>query len=236
MKTTATNFDFDSVAEKYDRCNHLFSLGIDHLWRKKLVKTALPHPGQHLLDICTGTGDVVFSFFKHTGIQNATGVDISERMIDLAQEKELAFDGRSWLRKKNLTWKVADAMETGLEDESFDVVTCVFGVRNISDRRMVLDEIYRVLRPKRKLYILEFSLPSNPLLRILYSFYLNHIMSFWARCVIGSREPIKYLARSIHHWHNEVNFSEELSQAGFKLFQKTPLTYGIATLWIAGKY
>ena len=89
-----THFVFDPMADKYDRCNHLFSLGIDHLWRKRLVKAVHPYPHQRILDLCTGTGDVVFIFLKHSPVQNITGVDLSESMIDLAQEKQIRYSSR----------------------------------------------------------------------------------------------------------------------------------------------
>lgn len=235
MSEPGTNFDFDGISVRYDRCNHLFSCGIDHLWRRYLIKSVNPHPQQHILDLCCGTGDVIFSFLKHSSVKNLTGVDISETMIDLAQEKQIGFSGKPWMQNHNLTWKVADAVQTGLESNTFDFVTCAFGIRNVSDRPAALGEIYRVLKPKGKIYILEFSLPTNPLLRGPYQFYLGHIMPQLGKWVVGTKEPLQYLSKSIRHWHNEVHFSTELGKAGFKLIRKTPLTGGVATLWIAAK-
>jgi len=235
MNTSNTHFVFDPMAAKYDRCNHLFSLGIDHLWRKKLVKAVYPYTHQHVLDVCTGTGDVVFSFLKHSPVQNMTGVDLSKSMIDLAQEKQIRYSSRSWMRGKKISWKLADAAQTGLDSDSFDIATGVFGIRNISDRAATLSEIHRLLKIKGRLGILEFSLPSNPLLRFPYNFYLNRIMPLLGKWVIGDKEPLHYLARSIGHWHREVDFSSELARAGFKLVRRTPLTGGVATLWVAIK-
>lgn len=197
MNAENTHFVFDPVAVRYDQCNHVFSLGIDHWWRKKLVKTACAHSNQRVLDLCTGTGDVVFSFLKHSQAQRITGVDLSESMIDLAQEKEIQYSGASWMRSKNLTWKVADATDTGVESEAYDIVSCAFGIRNIPDTVAALNEANRVLKTRGKLYILEFSLPSNPLLRVLYNVYLCKIMPLFGKIVIGSKEPLRYLAQSI---------------------------------------
>ena len=223
------------MADKYDRCNHLFSLGIDHLCRRELVRNVCVHPRQHVLDLCCGTGDVVFSFLKHSPVQNITGVDLSESMIDLAQEKQIRYSSRNWMWNKKVSWKLADAAQTGLDSESFDIATCVFGIRNIPDRTAALNEICRLLKPKGKLGILEFSLPANPLLRFPYCFYLNHMMPLLGKWFLGNKEPLDYLARSIGHWHREVDFSSELAQAGLKLTCKTPLTGGVATLWLAVK-
>jgi demethylmenaquinone methyltransferase/2-methoxy-6-polyprenyl-1,4-benzoquinol methylase len=235
MNIPNTHFVFDPMAAKYDRCNHLFSFGIDHLWRKKLVRAIHPYPHQQVLDVCTGTGDVVFSFLKHSPVQNITGVDLSESMIDLAQEKQIRCSSRNWMWNKKVSWKLADAAQTGLDSDGFDIATCAFGIRNIPDRTAALNEIRRLLKPKGKLCILEFSLPANPLLRFPYNFYLNRIMPSLGKKVIGSKEPLQYLAQSIAHWHTEVDFSGELATAGFKLVRKTPLTNGVATLWLAVK-
>ncbi|MHC4237111.1 MAG: ubiquinone/menaquinone biosynthesis methyltransferase [Planctomycetota bacterium] len=235
MGNPKTHFDFDPMAVKYDRCNHIFSLGIDHLWRRKLIRAVYPYPHQKVLDMCCGTGDVVFSFLKHSPVQSITGVDLSEPMIDLAQEKQIRCSGRSWLRSKKISWKVSVAVQTNLDADAFDVVTCAFGIRNIPDRTAALNEICRLLKPKGKLGILEFSLPANPLLRWPYYYYLSRIMPLLGKWVVGEKEPLQYLARSIKHWHSEVDFSSELAQAGLKLTCKTPLTGGVATLWLAVK-
>ncbi|MHC4905044.1 MAG: bifunctional demethylmenaquinone methyltransferase/2-methoxy-6-polyprenyl-1,4-benzoquinol methylase UbiE [Planctomycetota bacterium] len=235
MNKPKTKYDFDDISAAYDRCNHLFSFGIDHLWRRHLVTSVNAHPRQHVLDLCCGTGDVVFSFLKHGSVGHVTGLDISERMIDLAQEKQIRFSDNPRMRNKTLSWKVADAVRTGLESNTFDFVTCAFGIRNIPDRMAALKEMCRVLKPKGKLCILEFSLPSNPLLRGPYQFYLGRMMPLLGKWVVGAKEPLQYLSQSIRHWHNEVHFSTELSQAGFKLIRKTPLTCGLAALWVAAK-
>jgi demethylmenaquinone methyltransferase/2-methoxy-6-polyprenyl-1,4-benzoquinol methylase len=235
MGNQNTHFVFDPMADKYDRCNHIFSMGIDHRWRKKLIRAVYPYPHQQVLDVCTGTGDVVVSFLKHSPVKNITGVDLSESMIDLAQKKQIRYSDRSWMRNKKISWKVSDVGQTGLDSDAFDIVTCAFGIRNISDRPAALNEIRRLLKPKGKLGILEFSLPANPLLRFPYNFYLNRIMPSLGKCVIGDKEPLRYLAQSIGHWHTEVDFSSELAEAGFKLIHKTPLTGGVAALWVAVK-
>jgi len=235
MTKPKTKYDFDDISARYDRCNHLFSFGIDHLWRRHLVKSINAHPRQHVLDLCCGTGDVVFSFLKHGSVGHVTGLDISEPMIDLAQEKQIRFCGNSWMRNKTLSWKVADAAQTGLESNTFDFVTCAFGIRNIPDRIAALIEMYRVLKPTGRLYILEFSLPGNPLLRVPYQFYLGRVMPLLGKWIVGEKKPLQYLSQSIRHWHDEVHFSTELGQAGFKLVRKTPLSGGVAALWVAAK-
>jgi len=235
MNTPNTKFDFDAVAERYDRFNHLFSFGMDNRWRRQVVRTLNPQLQQRLLDVCTGTGDLVFSFLRYSAVRHVTGLDISEAMLSLAQEKQIIHSAKNWMWNKTIDWRLADATDTTLESGSFDYITCVFGIRNIPDRAAVLKEMYRLLKPGGKLCIVEFSLPSHRLLRAVYWFYLNHVMPAAGRFVLGSKEPLLYLANSIRCWHTDVKFSLELSQSGFKLIHKTPLTGGVATLWLARK-
>lgn len=233
MNQSNTKYDFDSIAQRYDRCNHLFSMGIDRGWRREVIKTLNPQVHQRLLDVCTGTGDLVLAFCKHSPAKDVTGLDISEAMIAHAQEKHIRLDSKSWMRGKQVYWLRADAQETGLPSGSYDYITCAFGIRNIPDRIAALKEMHRLLKPNGKLCILEFSLPANPLLRAVYRLYLNHLMPATGKLVIGSRESLTYLARSIHQWHTQVDFSRELADSGLSLVRKTPLTGGIVTLWLA---
>lgn len=233
MNDSNTQFDFDTIAQRYDRCNHLFSFGIDHRWRREVIEALKPQMHQRLLDVCTGTGDLVFAFCKHSPLKSVAGLDISQPMLALAQEKQIRLCAKPWLRGKQIRWHWADAAQTELPSDGYDFITCGFGMRNISDRSAVLGEMHRVLKPGGKLCVLEFSLPANPVLRGVYQLYLSRLMPATGRLVFGSKEPLDYLARSICHWHTEVNFSRELAGSGFSLIRKTPLTGGIVTLWLA---
>ena len=235
MTEQNTQFVFDPVAVRYDRCNHFFSMGIDRWWRKKLVKTANPHANQRVLDLCTGTGDVAFSFIKYSPVQEVLGVDLSEQMRGLAQEKQILYGDKPWMRKKRLVWRVADATETGVESETYDIVSCAFGIRNVPEPVNVLSESCRALKTKGKLYILEFSLPAIPMLRALYKVYLCGIMPRLGKFVVGSKEPLDYLAQSIEQFNTTVDLGRQIRQNGFRLLFKTPLTGGVATLWVAVK-
>jgi demethylmenaquinone methyltransferase/2-methoxy-6-polyprenyl-1,4-benzoquinol methylase len=160
---------------------------------------------------------------------------MSEFMIDLAQEKQIRYSAKDWMQHKRLSWHVADAVNTGLDIEGYDIVSCAFGIRNLSDCNGALNEIHRLLKTNGKLYILEFSLPGNPILRFAYTMYLCHIMPFFGKIVIGSRDAIRYLAQSIRHWHMNIDFAAELDQTGFRFLYKTPLSGGVVTLWVAVK-
>ncbi len=235
MNQPNTKFDFEDIAARYDRCNHLFSFGIDQLWRREITKTLNSKIHQRILDVCTGTGDLAFTFLKHSHSKDVTGLDISEAMIERAHQKQERLAAKPWIRNKKIHWQVADAADTKLESNSYDFITCAFGIRNIPDRAAALNEMHRLLKSNGKLCILEFSLPSNPVLCPVFRFYLNHIMPAAGRLVLGSTQPLKYLAHSIHRWHTEVDFAHEMSAGGFTLVRKLPLTGGIVTLWLAKK-
>lgn len=235
MENRGTQFVFDPIAGRYDCCNRLFSLGLDRRWRKALVGAVNAQPGDRVLDLCCGTGDVVFDFLRYSPVHRAEGVDISESMLHLAQEKQMLLGRKKWMAGSEITWQPADAAHLPYEDNSFDLVTCAFGIRNVTERKAALAEAYRVLKPSGRLGILEFSVPSNPLLRLVYLLYLSKLMPAAGILLLRKKEPLNYLAASIIHWHNNVDFAEELTGAGFKNIKKCPLTAGIVTLWLAGK-
>lgn len=235
MKQDGTQFVFDPIAQRYDCCNRLFSLGLDRRWRKALVSAVNAQPGDRVLDLCCGTGDVVFDFLRYSPVRRVEGVDISESMLHLAQEKQILLGRKKWMADSEITWQPADAAHLPYEDNSFDLVTCAFGIRNVTERKAALAEAYRVLKPSGRLGILEFSVPSNPLLRSLYLLYLSKLMPAAGLLLLRKSHPLKYLAASIINWHKNVDFAEELAAAGFSSINKCPLTAGIVTLWLAGK-
>jgi demethylmenaquinone methyltransferase/2-methoxy-6-polyprenyl-1,4-benzoquinol methylase len=139
------------------------------------------------------------------------------------------------VRNKQIQWHMADAAQTQLSSNSFDFVTCAFGLRNIPDRGAVLKEMHRLLKPRGKLCILEFSMPANALLRAVYGVYLKYLLPAAGRLVVGSSQPLRYLADSINQWQADVKFDRELAAGGFALVRKSPLSGGIVTLWLARK-
>jgi demethylmenaquinone methyltransferase/2-methoxy-6-polyprenyl-1,4-benzoquinol methylase len=226
---------FSTIAARYDRCNHLFSLGIDRYWRKQLAQMLVLKADDAVLDICCGTGDMALSVLIHTPVHCVWGIDCSETMIQLAQEKRIRRAGRGRLRGKTLRLSVQDAAALAFEPGMFAAVTCAFGLRNIPDRARVLAAVFRVLAPGGQVGICEFSLPRFGLLRSVYWAYLSRVMPLAGRVVIGDAEPLRYLARSIDHWHKTVRLEEELAGAGFVDCRCRLLTGGIVTLTVARK-
>lgn len=226
---------FSAIAARYDRCNHLFSLGIDHYWRKRLARALALQAGHTALDICCGTGDMAFALLKHTPVRQVWGIDCSQTMIQLAQEKRMRRIDRQPSADNALRLRVEDAAELTFEDAQFDGVSCAFGLRNIPNRPAVLKQIHRVLVGGGRVGVCEFSLPAHPVQRALYRFYLSRVMPMAGRVVLGSTEPLRYLARSIDHWHNTVHLADEFIQAGFTDVRSIALSKGMVTLTIAHK-
>lgn len=229
-KTQPTEAMFSKIAARYDRCNHWFSFGIDRSWRKRLARAVEAKAEDAALDVCCGTGDMAFALLNHSPVRSVVGIDCSERMIQLAQEKRIVRAGRGWMADKTLRLRVEDATAMTFEDGMFDAATCAFGLRNIPDRAAALRELYRVLRPGGRVGVCEFSLPKRRTMQAVYWFYLSRVMPLAGRVVLGDGDALRYLARSICFWHDSVRLDEELVQAGFVDVRSTPLTGGIVTI------
>ena len=226
---------FSKIAPRYDCCNHLFSLGIDRLWRKRLVRLTSPKADDAILDLCCGTGDMAFAFAKHSPARSIIGADFSNSMIQLARQKQLRLASRRWMTDKHLCFSVDDATAMSFEANTFDLTSCVFGLRNIPDRAAALTQMHRVLKPGGHAAICEFFLPDSPILRAVYWFYLSRIMPLAGRLLLGDTNPLRYLAQSIKNWHETVKLNAELAQTGFINIRCTPLTGGIVTITIGQK-
>lgn len=176
-------YDFDKIARDYDRMNHLMTLGLDCLWRRRAVR------GLHgnVLDVACGTGDMVVELLKHGCI--VTGVDLSEEMMAIARQKAPA-----------ATFMLADAEHLPFPDEAFDAVTCAFGVRNFVHLEQGLSEMLRVLKPGGTMVILELATPDSAWARPFYQFYTKHVIPWLGSRIAGNREAYTYLPESIERF------------------------------------
>ncbi len=217
---------FSQIAHRYDRANHILSFNRDRAWRKILVQHAAPKPRERLLDLCTGTGDVAIEFAKACPEMEIVGLDLSEEMLRVAQKKlaQLSLDHRVQLVCGN-------ALELPFEDSSFEIVTMAFGLRNLPDRLRGLKEIYRVLSPGGRAFMVEFSIPQNFFTRLVYLPYLRYIVPIVGGIVSGSRAPYEYLRDSIESFPDRAQILEELYEVGFRPVGYRDLTLGIATLY-----
>jgi demethylmenaquinone methyltransferase/2-methoxy-6-polyprenyl-1,4-benzoquinol methylase len=218
---------FDRIAPVYDILNHLLSFGRDFSWRRRLAETVVKDKKLRILDLATGTGDVLISLLdRNTNITEAVGLDISENMLSLCRKKiaRHKFNDRIKL-------VCADATASGLAYESFDVVTMGFGIRNTPDAFKTLTEIHRLLKKDGMALILEFSMPANRILRGFYLFYLRFFVPLIGRLLSGDNHAYRYLDTSIENFHRPNDFCRLMQKAGFSNVNATPLTFGVACLY-----
>ena len=181
---------FDAISPKYDLLNRLFSLGIDQGWRRKVVRLLGAEPVQHLLDVATGTADL--AIMAAPKAERVTGIDISEGMLSHGRVKVT----KRQLEKK-VTLQQADSTALPFADGTFDAVTVAFGVRNFEDLQRGLVEMFRVLKPNGRLFVLEFSKPLHTPMRQLFRFYFHRIMPLIGRTVSKDSEAYTYLPKSV---------------------------------------
>lgn len=222
---------FDRIAPTYDAVNRVLSLGQDILWRNSLC-LAVPKEGSpSVLDIATGTGDLLLAMCKkRPNIKAATGIDLSVAMLSLAQKK---------VDQKKLSIPIklvhADGAALPFVDNTFDVVSIAFGIRNIVDQRRALAEIDRVLKPQGLLLVLEFSLPPSAVIRTLYLAYFRYILPFIGGLISKEPEAYRYLNRTVEQFPPPRQFCASLGEAGFVEVSSRALSFGIATLYSARK-
>ena len=217
---------FTSVAPRYDLANHLLSGGIDFLWRRKLVKQARQGPHDQILDLATGSGDVALALrYGLSAKVKITGVDFCEPMLDRARWKR----DQQNLEKEENQFLVGDCLDLEFPDESFDLITIAFGLRNLADRELGLSEMLRVLKPGGRLMVLEFSQPYF-WFRPFYYLYLKGILPWLARLVTGDRDAYLYLGSSISEFPDRVGLAQEIKQSGFERVEHEALTFSIVAL------
>jgi demethylmenaquinone methyltransferase/2-methoxy-6-polyprenyl-1,4-benzoquinol methylase len=222
----AVEATFSSVAPRYDLANHWLSGGIDFYWRNCLVKLAQKNKPTDILDLATGSGDVLFALRKGLGDKvNLTGLDFCEPMLEQARAKRTV----RGLGDATNQFLHGDCLNLPFEDQSFDLITIAFGLRNLADRAKGLAEMNRVLRPGGRLIILEFSQPYL-WFRPFYYFYLRGILPWVARWLTGDRDAYLYLGTSIAGFPNRDGLCKEIEQAGFSMVQANALTFSIVAL------
>ncbi len=222
---------FDRIAQRYDLLNRLLSLRQDVAWRNKLSENLTDVRDQKILDLATGTADVLLSLFHQTDKAGvAAGIDMSDRMLRIGREK---------IQKNGLSRAIAlfpgDAMHIPFRNNSFDAVTIAFGIRNVLDVNRSLREMYRTLKPGGRVLILEFSLPANRLIRQLYLFYFRNILPRIGGVISGDSYAYRYLNRTVETFPYGEAFCELLRDAGFQNVRTIPLTFGIASIYRGDK-
>ena len=216
---------FTSVANKYDVMNDVMSMGIHRIWKEAMMDWLAPRLGQKLLDVAGGTGDISFKFLKRAGSGHATVLDITKKMLTEGRKRAEANQ-----MLDSLDWVVGDAMALPFADNSFDVYTISFGIRNVTRPQEALNEAFRVLRPGGRLMVLEFSQIPVPLAQKAYDLYSFNVIPRMGKLIANDRDSYQYLVESIRKFPDQGTFLGMVRQAGFEKANYRNLSLGIAAL------
>lgn len=216
---------FDNIAGHYDFLNHLLSLNIDRLWRRKAISLLKDHHPLTILDVATGTGDLAIEAMKLNPVK-ITGIDISAEMLKIGRDKII---------KRKLSHVIellqADSENLPFEAQSFDSAIVAFGVRNFENLEKGLFEIFRVIKPGGIFVVLEFSKPSAFPVKQLFQCYFRLILPFVGRLISKDRTAYSYLPESVAAFPEGKAFLQKLEEAGFKKVEYISLSFGIAALY-----
>ena len=217
---------FHSVAQRYDVMNDLMSFGVHRAWKHFTIEQSAVRPGQQVLDLAGGTGDLALKFSRRVGKTGQVVLaDINESMLRVGRERSI---NRGVVG--NIDYTLADAEQLPFEDNSFDCITIAFGLRNVTDKQRALESMYRVLKPAGRLLILEFSKPVLPLLSKAYDAYSFTALPFMGKLVANDAESYRYLAESIRMHPDQHTLQSMMDSAGFVKTSYHNMTGGIVAL------
>lgn len=221
---------FDGIAKEYDSFNHLLSMNIDKWWRKKAVEQV--KPVDRLLDVAIGTADLTIKILKEKKAKRVTGIDLSREMMRIGGEKVAAMMPE---KVDDVTFVYGSAQDMPFADDSFDAVTCAYGVRNFQNLDEGLNEFYRVVRPGGQLVILEFSYPENAIVRGVYDFLFTHFMPIVGKVLSRDDKAYRYFAQSVKNFIWGKEMISHITAAGFRNATYRTLTLGVTTIYVAEK-
>ena len=229
---------FGEIAGRYDLLNHLLSGGVDYYWRWRTVRKAPPRGAAPILDVCTGTGDLALAYWKRgRGKIRVVGSDFTHQMLIKAREKAAQVTKKSGeSQPAELDFVEADTQQLPFDDNQFQLVTVAFGLRNVTDTRRGLREMCRVCQPGGRVAVLEFSLPRNWLFRNVYLWYFRNILPIIGQLVSRNRQmAYSYLPQSVAEFPQGAVLAGIMQECGLHEVSWTPMTFGIATLYVAHK-
>ncbi len=232
IKSTLVADVFRKVAPKYDLMNDFMSMGLHRLWKRFTINEAVLKPGQIVLDVASGTGDLAKSMARLVGSKGRVIMsDINEAMLQVGRDRvvDSGIVG-------NIQCVLADAEQLPFADNYFDCITIAFGLRNVTCKERALQSMYRVLKPGGKLLILEFSHPTQPILNKLYDLYSFHVIPKMGEMITNDRESYQYLVESIRMHPNQDTLKTMLEQAQFDDVDYFNLNGGIVALHKGYKY
>lgn len=226
---------FARVAPKYDLMNDVMSLGVHHVWKDAACARLNPQPGEVILDVAGGTGDIARRLAKMARAAKARrqgrgydAKDVEIRVIDYNEQMILA--GREKGTEPELSWSVGDAMNLAIDDGSVDAYIISFGIRNVADVQVALNEARRVLKPGGRFFCLEFSHPTTTPIAKIYETYSFKVIPWMGELVAGDRDSYQYLVESIQRFPNQETLKDMMTTAGFRNARYTNFSGGICAL------
>ncbi len=223
---------FDSVAGKYDIMNDVMSLGVHRLWKRHTIELSGIRPGKVVLDLAGGTGDLTKEFAKRVGKEGKVVLaDINESMVRVGRDR-LINAGIAG----NVEYTITNAEALAFPDNTFDLATIAFGLRNVTNKDKALEELYRVLKPGGQLMILEFSKVTQPLFAKFYDFYSFNILPKMGKLIANDEASYQYLAESIRMHPDQETLKQMMLTAGFDKAEYLNMNEGIVALHRGWKY
>jgi demethylmenaquinone methyltransferase / 2-methoxy-6-polyprenyl-1,4-benzoquinol methylase len=231
-KTQQVSKMFDNISKNYDFLNHFLSLGIDKIWRRKMINELVEIQPKRILDVATGTADVAINTIKQLKIKDLkiVGVDISNEMLNVGRKK-LVTEGLNEV----IELQLADSENLPFQGNNFDAVTVAYGVRNFENLERGLSEMHRVLNANGKIVVLEFSRPRIFPFRQLFNFYFKNILPTIGKLTSKDARAYSYLYESVQAFPDGDDFLTVLNKVGFKNTSCTTLTLGICSLYVGYK-
>jgi demethylmenaquinone methyltransferase/2-methoxy-6-polyprenyl-1,4-benzoquinol methylase len=217
---------FGQVAPRYDLINDLQSFGLHRSWKKMLLRLGAPQPGERVLDLCCGTGDIALACAARGA--EVFGLDFSAPMLAVARRRSRKMTGPIGTRP--VTWLQADAENLPLADDSFDVVTVGYGLRNLSSWERGLDGMFRIARPGGRLLVLDFGKPENGLYRGIYLFYLKFFVPLFGRFLCGDSQTHAYILESLKNYPAQKGVAEKMRTLGLEHIRTLNLVGGMMSI------
>jgi len=226
-KSTYVEQMFNKIAQKYDLYNDIITFGMHRKWKRFVAKKTELHNGHRCLDLCCGTGDIAREVLRQYPESKVIGLDFSEEMLNIAKSKNTSEFDVKFIR--------GDAMNTPFHDEEFNAVTIGYGMRNVMDIRLFLQEILRVLKPKGILISLDVGKVRLPILEKINYFYFFHVVPFIGKLLMSGEEIFKYLPESSVDYPNQKILKNLMIEAGFQRVEFHNFIFGASTVHVAYK-
>ncbi|KAJ2849682.1 2-hexaprenyl-6-methoxy-1,4-benzoquinone methyltransferase [Coemansia brasiliensis] len=242
MKEALVRNVFSSVASNYDVMNDAMSMGIHRIWKDHFIRKMAPTPGAKLLDVAGGTGDIAQRFLEYQDNINgdsSSTVHMVDINPDMLREGERRFVGSEWQQHNRIGFTVGNAEKLDfVEDNSFDVYTIAFGIRNCTHPEKVVQEAFRVLKPGGRFMCLEFSRVDNPMLAAIYDLHSFYVIPKLGELIANDRESYEYLVESIRKFPPQDKFAQIIRDAGFTTIGKgyENMTFGTVAIHSGYKF